>query len=365
MEEFKNKTPKHVLFYRRFLKPGAGTNGGNLKVRDSYNHFATSENWISEIHFSPDTIWSPDSPNLWTDLRPNALPDFKPERADLLFFSGRDWLSLSPQMRANPPVPVLNIVQPRHVREEDKRRAFLQHPAIRIAKSEHGGRILREHGVNGPLFVIPDTIDLSALPPVPASKDIDVLVPGLKQPDFARQVYQKLAAWNEAKALGLNIHLQLPPKLSTRREFLQLVGRAKIIAFIPLDLKRGGEGFYLPALEAMALRTLVVCPHAIGNVDHCLDGVNCLVPEFTVDGVVKGVKKMFSLSKEEQLALCRAGLQTADEHDLAHERRAILELADRAHEIWEQEELFLPLVPQNPRKDFLRKLTDLFGRKYE
>ena len=360
-----NKPPnqKHVLFYRRFRQPDAGTNGGNLKLRDCYNHFEVAEDWEPRIYFSQDSIWSSDTPNLWTDLRPNALPEFKPEHASLLFFSGHDWLSLPPEMRANPPAPILNIVQPRHVRKEDKRRVFLQHPAIRIAKSEHGASILRKHGVNGPLYVIPDTIDLSVLPSVPEIKDIDVFIPGLKQPDFAREVYKKLIAWNETEELGLNIHLQLPPKLATRGAFLELVGRSKIMACIPLDLKRGGEGFYLPALEAMALQALVVCPHAIGNVDHCLDGINCLVPEFTVDGLVEGVKKMHGLTADKHLAFTRAGQETAEKHDLAHERKAILDLASRAHEIWAQQELFLPSAVVHPEKGVFRKLIGLLGGK--
>jgi glycosyltransferase involved in cell wall biosynthesis len=361
----KKDSHKRVLFYRRLLRPDAGTNGGNLKLRDSYDHFVASDNWDPLIHFSPDTVWQAGSTNLWTDLKPTGLPAFEPEQADLLFFSGHDWLSLSPQARAKPPVPILNIVQPRHVRAEDKRQSFLQHPAIRIAKSEYGADILRKHGVNGPLYVIPDAIDLSALPPVPATKDIDVLIPGLKQPDFAREVYQKLTSWNDAEGLALNIQVQLPPKLATRYEFLSLVSRAKIIACVPLDMQRGGEGFYLPALEAMALRTLVVCPHAIGNVDHCLDGINCLVPEFTVDGLVEGVKKMLGLSEAEQTDMRRSGLQTANEHDLAHERKSILDLANRAHEIWLQDELFLPSAPEEAQGGLFQKLIGRLRGSYE
>lgn len=354
---------KRVLFYRRLRQPDAGTNGGNLKLRDAYDHFADSADWEPEIYFAPDTVWRPESSNLWTDLRPTARPHFQPERADLLFFSGHDWLALPQRHRPAPPVPVLNIVQPRHVREHDKRRAFLQFPAIRIAKSETGAAILREHGVNGPLFVVPDGIDLAGLPPVPDGKDIDVLIPGLKQPELARQVHQQLTDWNEREGLGLNIYLQLPPKLATRRAFLELVARAKVIACIPLDLARGGEGFYLPALEAMALRTLVVCPHAVGNVDHCRDGENCLVPAFTMAGITEGVTRMLALTKAEKTEMRAAGERTAQAHDLVHERRALLDLADRAADIWSNKKLFLPSVPTKRRESGFRKFAWWTGKK--
>lgn len=113
----------------------------------------------------------------------------------------------------------------------------------------------------------------------------------------------------------------------------------------------------------MALQALVVCPHAIGNVDHCRDGVNCLVPEFTVDGVVEGVKTMHGLTAMKQRAFKRAGLETAEKHDLIQERRAILELAGRAQEIWAQQELFLPSATVPSERGFFRKLISLLGGK--
>ncbi len=45
------------------------------------------------------------------------------------------------------------------------------------------------------------------------------------------------------------------------------------------------EGFCLPPLEAMATGGAVVCTDAHGNRDFCVDGVNCLIPEPTVESV--------------------------------------------------------------------------------
>ncbi|PHI20307.1 hypothetical protein CEQ90_08970 [Lewinellaceae bacterium SD302] len=351
-----------VLFFRRLINPGAGSNGGNLKLRDGFNHLAQSENFEPRVYFHPDTRWPADlAGNHWADLKQDALPKWKIRADDLLFFSGHDWQSLTPEQRRRPPVPVINIVQPRHVRKQDRRREFLRHPAIRIAKSEHGASILRKYGVNGPLFVIPDAIDLDALPPIPAEKDIDILIPGLKQPDFAQKLYDNLQSWNQKGQLGLNIYLQLPPKLPERMDFLRLIARSKLIACVPLETARGAEGFYLPALEAMALRSLVVCPHAIGNVDHCLDGVNCLVPKFTVKDIAKVTKQAWNLPTAHREELIQGGLKTARKHHIEQERTATIQLVKQAPELWAQPELFLPSPSETKQESWLVKLRRILG----
>lgn len=345
-----NKTSlPRVLFFRRLVNPGAGSNGGNLKLRDCYNHLETSPRYQPRVFFHPDTVWPAETyGHHWADLRQSSLKNWKIKADDLLFFSGHDWQVLSEEQRRQPPAPIINIVQPRHARKQDARREFLKYPAIRIAKSEHGAAILRRHGLNGPLFVIPDAIDLAALPTLPDRKDIDILIPGLKQPEFARQLYARLAAWNEREGLELKIHLQLPPKLPRREDFLHLVARAKCIACVPLEAARGSEGFYLPALEAMALQTLVVCPHAVGNVDHCLDGVNCLVPAFTVEAISEKVQMAWRLPAAKKAALIEGGLRTAQKHRIEEERAATLSLVHRARQLWSQAELFSPpMVDEN------------------
>ncbi|MCB0704757.1 MAG: glycosyltransferase [Saprospiraceae bacterium] len=329
-----------VLFHRRFLTATAGINGGNLKLKDCFDHVAHSEKYQAEVYFSPDSIWSEHAGNHWLELRKKGLKQWKIQAGDILFFAGGDWRVLTNAEKLNPPVPVINITHPRHTRPEDPRNNFLKFPAIRIAKSETGAKILEEYGVNGPIVVIPDAIDLGLLPELPEEKDIDILVIGRKEPDLAKRVYRKLKWQNRFRKKKLNIAIQLPPPLPTRLDFLNLLSRAKIAVCIPLQEDRGFEGFYLPALEAMALETLVVCPHAVGNVDHCIDGYNCIVPAFTERGLLKGVRKMMNLSSEEKANLIQNGLLTADKHQIEKERAAILQLLDRAYDLWTKSELF-------------------------
>ncbi len=325
---------KRVLFYRRLVKPNAGTNGGNLKLRDCFDHIMHSEQFSPNVFFSEDTRWFDHPGNHWNDLRETALEEWSVGPQDILFFSGHDWQSLSEAQRRRPPAPIINIVQPRHTRSQDSRRAFLAHPAIRIAKSEVGAEIIRQYGLNGPLYVIPDAIDVEQLAKYGSSKDIDILILGLKQAELARQVHQALTKLNRLKLRKLKIQLQLPPGLPTRDEFLQLLGRAKIVACLPLLASRGSEGFYLPALEAMAMDTLVVCPHAVGNIGHCIDHYNCIVPEYTLEAMVNGLKKALSMNRRQKEALLKNGRITARKHDIVQERTAILDLVHRAHEIW-------------------------------
>ena len=74
------------------------------------------------------------------------------------------------------------------------------------------------------------------------------------------------------------------------------------------------EGFCLPALEAMATGAAVVCTDAHGNRDFCVDGVNCLMPEPTVEGVSTAIRRLLDdRGLREQLG--RAGIETAAAYD--------------------------------------------------
>ena len=73
------------------------------------------------------------------------------------------------------------------------------------------------------------------------------------------------------------------------------------------------EGFCLPPLEAMATGGAVVCTDAHGNRDFCVDGVNCLIPEPTVESVSArcgGCSATPALRER----LGRAGIETAADY---------------------------------------------------
>jgi GT2 family glycosyltransferase len=78
------------------------------------------------------------------------------------------------------------------------------------------------------------------------------------------------------------------------------------------------EGFCLPPLEAMATGAAVVCTDAHGNRDFCRDGVNCLIPEPTVESVSGALRRVLD-DPALRARLGQAGMETA--HDYAWERR--------------------------------------------
>jgi GT2 family glycosyltransferase len=78
------------------------------------------------------------------------------------------------------------------------------------------------------------------------------------------------------------------------------------------------EGFCLPPLEAMATGGAVVCTDAHGNRDFCVDRVNCLMPEPTVESVAGAIGRLLG-DPALRARLGEAGVATAAQY--AWERR--------------------------------------------
>ena len=130
------------------------------------------------------------------------------------------------------------------------------------------------------MFVIPNALDAASLPaPAPLSqRDIDLLIVAYKQPALGRLLHWRLSQPGK--------RILLLTKAVARPRFLELVNGAKVTLFVP----NRAEGFYLPALEGMALRTLVVCPDCVGNRSFCLPGDNCLRPPYRIGAIVAAVR---------------------------------------------------------------------------
>lgn len=334
------KTKKRVIFHRSWTKFNGGTSGGQLKVRDAFEHFRTSPHFEPKVYFGPETVWFDNPGNYWHPYRSEALTNFDPQKGDVIFFAGKDWGALDETTAISPPVPVLNIAQPRHVRPEDPRHAYLKYPAIRIAKSTLGKKILEDYGVNGPVYLVPDTIDFSLLPAPVAKPDIDVLIIGLKNEGMAKKLYRRLTLRKKLGFQNWNIHVQLPPKLPTRQDFLGLVNRSKIIVCLPLEAKFGAEGFYLPALEAMAMNKLVICPEAIGNTDFCIPDETCLQPAYRTNNMYKAIIKALKMSPADQDKIISNGKAISANHSIEKERKTLLDLLHNADDIWQNDSLF-------------------------
>jgi glycosyltransferase involved in cell wall biosynthesis len=300
---------KQVFFYRKFT----GFSGGHLKVRHYFDHINATPGHSAHIFFEPESTWGPENP--WNDIREQVMPLWQPEQADILFLAGLDWLALSPAQRDAPPAPIINLIQHvRHADIHDPRYPFLRHPAIRICVSQEvETAILTSGQVSTPIRTIPNGIDLSAaLTNAPAQPhSYTVLIAGLKDPALARELATSL------QSLGVE-RVKLLTDALPRPAYLALMAQAQVVVLLP----SAREGFYLPALEAMALGCMVVCPDCVGNRSFCLDRVNCYRPAFNLQALVGCALKALQMNDSDRSVMLQAAAKTTQNHSLAHERSA-------------------------------------------
>jgi glycosyltransferase involved in cell wall biosynthesis len=310
-----------ILFYREFRR----FTGGDLKVWDYFNHVRATPGWEPYVRFYGDSAW--DESNPWSAAREHVLADGAPLEPDAHFVSGVDWRQIDGAVRRESPIPVVNLVQ--HVKHADPedtllRHRFLPHKAIRICVSQEVTRAIEQTGtVRGPVFTIPDAIDVAPLERLGETsvRDLDAVVAANKQPEMGAEVAARL------RRPGRDVEL-LDTRIP-RDELLGWLARARVAVFIP----NPEEGFYLPAIEAMALGTLVVCPDCVGNRSFCEPGVNCFRPEYEVEAIVTQAEEALASGQESE-QLVEAAHATARRHDLADERAAFQEILSRLDELW-------------------------------
>lgn len=311
---------KEVLFYRNFKS----FTGGQLKVWDYFNHVLHVPNYVPKICFSRDSIW--DESNPWSGLQRYVVDSGTLTCPDILFLGGLDWLNLPEEQRESSPTPIINLIQHvRHAWPSDPRYLFLRHRAIRICCSEQVAAALRATGrVEGPLFTIPYGLDLQCLPePIPfVEKDLDLLIVANKQPTLGRLL--RWCLWRP----GRQVQVLTKPRL--RSEFLRRLNRARIAVFLP----NPAEGFYLPALEGMALGAVVVCPDCIGNRSFCLPPWNCFRPDYNRKAILTSAEAAWQLLPSDSNRFLVNARQTVAQHDLVKERKDFLKILENVDQLW-------------------------------
>jgi glycosyltransferase involved in cell wall biosynthesis len=115
-----------------------------------------------------------------------------------------------------------------------------------------------------------------------------------------------------------------------RSEYLQRLCQSTAVVALP----RPTEGFYLPALEAMACGAIVICPDCVGNRDFCKDGINCFRPGYDADEILAAIYRAMALSPDEAALMRENGYATVREHSLERERANFLDILHRVDEIW-------------------------------
>jgi hypothetical protein len=314
---------KRVYFHRNY----DGFTGGHLKVWDYFSHVGAAEGYKAEIYFTPQSVW--DDHNPWFVLRDLILPKWRPDQAEIVFLAGLDWLSIDKEQRDHFSRPVINLVQGlRHSDPSDERFAFLGHRAVRICVGPEVAAALRATGqVNGPIFTIPNGIDVGMLPePMPhAARRYDLLIVGVKAPLLADELAGVLKVQYPRMQL-LSLTEPIP-----RSAFLETLRAARAALMLPcLE-----EGFYLPAVEAMILRTLVLCPDVGGNRTFCRDGETAIVSaRYELSALLAAINRGVALGESAREALITRAAATAALYSLSRERTAFHDILMGIRQIW-------------------------------
>lgn len=303
---------RRLLFRREFR----GYQGGHGKVWDYYRHTADHPGWEPNIHFTANSVLAG---NPWHHAgAAGVVPAWSPERYDAVFLAGMDWLAW-PRDRED--MPVVNLIQHvRHALEGTDVNAFVARRAIRICVSDAVADALRACGVRGPVLTIDAALDLAAIAPSNPGSRGGILIGASKQPALGRELAAALQAHGKHVAL---LDAPLP-----RPEYLAALARADIAVLLP----NPSEGFYLPALEAMALGCATVVPDCVGNRAYAQAGVNALVPGYTVEGLVAAVATLEDAPLRERLR--EAGSTTAARFSQARERQAFHAVLDDLPALW-------------------------------
>ncbi len=312
-----------LLFHRHYRQ----FQGGHLKVFHYFRHAQDLPGWRPQIYFHPDSRW--DAGNPWLPWRSKCLKRFEPHNADMLFLAGMDWMALPESQRRLWPRPVINLVQGvRHANPDLALYGFLSCRAVRICVSHEVKEALEAtQAVNGPLLVIPNGLELGELtPPNETQGQGRLLVVGNKCPQAAHKLVGDLRP--AASRAGFQVTLLDAPL--PRPAFLTALAEAEIAVFLPLPQ----EGFYLPALEAMALGRLVVCPDCVGNRSFCQDRKNCYRPAYTLPEIAAAALGACTATPKDKGAMRTLARQTAQAHDLARERAAFGNVLHEARRLY-------------------------------
>jgi glycosyltransferase involved in cell wall biosynthesis len=307
-----------VLFHRKFRR----FTGGHLKVWHYFNHVLTAPGFDARVHFDVNSSW--DRSNPWLQSPDRVVKSLDGLNPDALFVAGRDWQRLNQLGILERGIPILNLIQHvRHGADWSIQSDFLARKAIRLCVSQEVADAVQEAGSHGPIVVIPNGIDVPIVSADDSSaRPVDLLIAGLKQPAMATRAATQLAR------TGRSIEVLTNPLL--RDDFLDAMRRARVTLFLPNET----EGFYLPALEGMALGTIVVCPDCVGNRSFCIPAVSAFRPAFRFDDLVQDTETALTMGDSAAEALRRGAVATVRNYSLDTERRRFHQVLADLDALW-------------------------------
>ena len=279
--------------------------GGHLKVFDYLGHVARSGRFDPLLYLTPDSIdasaFVPESVRVVAE----------PVDADAYFIAGANWRFLDAAGVKTDGRMVVNLLQGFRHLDADVHSAYLERAAIRICVSEPLAQAVRaSERVNGPVIAIPNGIDLDYVGAFAANvKQARIFIAGNKNAVMARE----LAAQLESLGLAVDVCIEMVP----RDEFLDRLSRCAVTIALPHE----SEGFYLPAIEAMAAGSVLVIPCTPGPAAYCRGAENCVMTEYAVAAMAAAARDLLGDGARRDALRVRAA-QTAALHTLERERSA-------------------------------------------
>lgn len=321
------KMQRAVWFYRDYDV----FSGGHLIHSHYFNNVALLPTYSARIVFSNRHLSSgcmEERKTLWP-VTPDV--EWMPRAEDILFIAGLDWqYALNKGVMKVMDIPRINLIQGVHHADVGTTLySFLNEKAIRICVTQEVADAITETGrVNGPVLVIPNGVDLKSLVQERQigrhveSQNSQVLIVGYKRPDFARKLAARLDS--------LDVEYESINDLIDRDSYFNKLDQYSIVVCCP----HVEEGLYLPALEAMAFGCVVVTPDCIGNRSFCLDQKNCLVPEYTVESMVRGINHALRLTRQTRRSLALSAVNQAEVYSMDKERARFYEILQDVDQLW-------------------------------
>ncbi|MCY3840112.1 MAG: sulfotransferase domain-containing protein [Gammaproteobacteria bacterium] len=307
--------------------------GGQVKHAHYYEHVSKLSGHARRIAFSgaPGRArLSKEQAELWPTTRCERAEAWRPEPGDILFLAGTDWRYYDQAGLADRDIPRINLIQGvRHGHVGSERYGYLDRRAVRICVSDEVAQAIGATGrVNGPVFTIhngtecrPPDIDVGGTVGFDERPE-EVTVVGYKRPELT-------AALSHCLDERRTPHLTLD-RFIDRDAFLALLGRTRVAVCVPGP----EEGFYLPALEAMAAGCTVVTLDGIGNRGYCQHGHNCFLAQADPASVAAAVTKAMRLPVSDRQRIHANAAETVRIHSLERERRQFHNLLLDIGRIW-------------------------------
>ena len=316
-----------VWFYREY----AGLTGGQVKHADYFEHVRRMPGFVPKLTLGGEPLGARlerERQQLWPVAPSDLAARWAPDAGDLLFLAGVDWRYLRSGELERLSNPRVNLIQHvRHAHAGSELYGYLSKRAIRICVSEEVADAIRATGqTNGPIVTIANGVSIGHRCTVRAERNRmppTVTIVDYKRPDLGLALREALHRTGVPYvALGSSL---------PRRAFLQLLAASDVAVCLPHE----EEGFYLPALEAMAAGCITVTLDCVGNRGFCHDRRNCFIAQPTGQSLCATVQEAATVPPAAREAMFRSASETVQQHSLAAERMRFHALLENIDDIWQ------------------------------